>query len=103
MAVGPDFRSRAGAADEGIVGRHAAVAGDTDHLAEVVRQVLRLTALVAFAEAEPQHPVTADHHAAAQMVASAGPGQNGSAWCRVRVWQYGLHRVELDSFKKKNK
>src|SRR3546814_18029267 len=28
MAVGPDFRLRAGAADEGIVGRHAAVAGD---------------------------------------------------------------------------
>src|SRR3546814_21070629 len=56
------------------VWRHAAVAGQPDHLAEVVRQVLRLIALVAFAKAEPQHAVTVDHDTAAEMVAAAGLG-----------------------------
>src|SRR3546814_17881400 len=81
MAVGPDFRLRAGAADEGIVGRHADVAGQPDHLAEVVRQVLRLIALVAFAKAEPQHDVKVDHETAAEM-------EIGRASWRERVGEY---------------
>src|SRR5262244_578405 len=44
VAVAPDLRLGAGAADEGIVRRRRAVGADADELAEVIADVLRLVA-----------------------------------------------------------
>ena len=60
MAVAPDLRLGAGAADERIVGRRRAVGRDADDLAEMVAEVLRLVARAeVVAEREEQVAVRA--------------------------------------------
>ena len=59
MAPGEDLRSRALAADEGIVGRDRAVVAQPDHLAAEIGEVLRTLHLVALAagDVEQARPV----------------------------------------------
>ena len=71
VAVAPDLRLGAGAADERIVGRHRAVGPDADDLADVIAEILRLVARTEMvARGEKEIVVRRLHDAAAEMIAA---------------------------------
>ena len=78
MAVAPDLRLGAGAADERIVLRHRAVGRDPDHLAEMVAEVLRLVAVgEVLAQRDEQIAVVGLRDAAAEVIAATTAGPAG--------------------------
>ena len=77
MSVAPDLRTRAGAADERIVGRHAAIVVQPDDLAVMVREILRRVRLevplgrnLPIAERQEQVAVLVERDLAAEVSAA---------------------------------
>ncbi|KAG1246581.1 hypothetical protein G6F65_020608 [Rhizopus arrhizus] len=75
MPVRPDFGPRAGLADKGIVGRHAAVDLQPHHLALQLVQVLRGRALVVLAQRDEQIPLAVKHQARPEVQAGRQLGR----------------------------
>lgn len=70
VAEAVDLGQRTGVSDEGVVGRHAAVAADAQDLAQVRVQALRVGAFeVAIAHADHQRAVVEQRHPAAEVLA----------------------------------
>ena len=74
MAVGPDFRARARAVHERIVGRYAAIGVQAYQLALQLVQILGRGTLVVFAQSDEQVAVAIEHQPCAEMDAGGQLG-----------------------------